>query len=267
MNIYVSKGYDPIQLGRAIYDKVCRIENGVELRRYYRFRGGKWYGGIATGDVVGCNMRCRFCWSWSRGSYRVDTGTFYTPEKALSKILSIALERGYRYIRLSGAEPTISKQHLISMLDKLEKMNIKIKFILETNGIEIGIDDDFAKKLSKYSKLIVRVSIKGTSPETFHKITGAKPEYFYIQLKALEKLIEYGMKPGEQVYPAVMLSFSTDDEIEKFIDLLRNIHPIFEEALDPEYVILYPHVVKLLQKYNLKPIKAVTPDNIPSFMI
>ncbi len=263
----MSEGYDPVQLGRAVYPKVCKIVNGTEYRRYYRFRGGKWYGGIATGDVVGCNMRCRFCWSWSRGSYRVDTGKFYSPDEALSKILSIALERGYRYIRLSGAEPTISKQHLLEILRKLESTNLKMKFILETNGIEIGVDDDFAKQLSKFKKLIVRISIKGTSPETFHKITGAKPEYFHIQLKALEKLVEYGMEPGEQVYPAVMLSFSPDNEIEQFIEKLRSIHPIFAEAIDPEYVILYPHVVQLLKKYNLKPLKAVTPDNIPSFMI
>ncbi len=263
----MSEGYDPIQLGKAVYDKVCKTINGIEYRRYYRFRGGRWYGGIATGDVVGCNLRCKFCWSWSRGSYRVDTGQFYSPDEALSKILSIALERGYRYIRLSGAEPTLSKQHLLHMLDKLEKMNIKIKFILETNGIEIGIDDEFAKQLCKYSKLIVRVSIKGTSPEIFHKITGAKPEYFNVQLRALEKLLEYGMKPGEQVYPAVMLSFSTDEEIERFLEKLREIHPALAENIDPEYVILYPHVVELLKKNALKPRIAYTPDNIPQFMI
>ncbi len=263
----MSEGYDPVQLGRAVYEKVCKIIDGVEYRRYYRFRGGKWYGGIATGDVVGCNLRCKFCWSWSRGSYRTDTGQFYSPDEALKKILTIALERGYRYIRLSGAEPTLSKLHLLQMLDKLESMNVKIKFILETNGIEIGLDDDFARKLCKYSRLIVRVSIKGTSPETFHKITGAKKEYFQIQLKALEKLIEYGMKPGEQVYPAVMLSFSTDDEIENFLDMLRNIHPALAENIDPEYVILYPHVVELLKRNALKPRIAYTPDNIPQFMI
>ncbi len=260
-------GYDPVQLARAVYPKVCIVKRGIEYRKYYRFRGGRWYGGIATGDVVGCNLRCRFCWAWSRGSYRFDIGYFCSPENALKKLLSIALERGYRYIRLSGAEPTLSKQHLIQMLSKLESLNVKVKFILETNGIEIALDDDFARQLAKFSRLIVRVSIKGTSPETFHKITGAKPEYFDVQLKAIEKLIEHGLTPGEQVYPAVMLSFSTEEETERFIERLRNIHPALVDAIDPEYVILYPHVRKLLQKYGLKPIVAYTPDNIPQFMI
>jgi len=263
----MSTGYDPVALARAVYPKVCIVKNGVEYRKYYRFRGGRWYGGIATGDVVGCNLRCRFCWAWSRGSYRIDIGSFYSPDEALKRMLSIALERGYRYIRLSGAEPTLSKQHLLQMLSKLEKLNVKVRFILETNGIEIALDDDFARQLTKYSKLTVRVSIKGTSPETFHKITGAKSEYFEVQLRAIEKLIEYGMKPGDQVYPAVMLSFSTQNEIEKFLDRLREIHPVLVDALDPEYVILYPHVKKLLEKYGLKPLIAYTPDNIPQFMI
>ncbi len=263
----MSEGYDPLELGKIVYPKVCKIENGIEYRKYYRFRGGRWYGGIATGDVVGCNMRCRFCWSWTRGSYRTDIGRFYSPREALSRILSIAFEKGYRYIRLSGAEPTLSKRHLLDMLDTLERTDTKIKFILETNGIEIGVDDEFAKSLSRYRKLIVRVSIKGTSPETFHRITGAKKEYFYIQLRAIEKLIEHGMQPGEQVYPAVMLSFSPREEIEEFMNSLRKIHPALAENIDPEYIILYPHVVKLLRKYNLKPLVAYRPDNVPSFMI
>ena len=243
------------------------IREGVEYRKYYRFRGGRWYGGIATGDVVGCNLRCRFCWAWNKGSYRFDIGTFYRPDNALRKMLDIALSRGYRYIRLSGAEPTLSKLHLLQMLELLEKLDVKVKFILETNGIEIALDDDFASRLARFRRLIVRVSIKGTSPETFHRITGAKPEYFEVQIRAIEKLVEHGMRLGEQVYPAVMLSFSTREEIERFLERLRQIHPVLVESLDPEYVILYPHVRKLLEKYGLKPTVAYTPDNIPQFMI
>ena len=260
-------GYDPIELGKIIQEKVCKWIGNVLLRKYYRFRGGRWYGGIATADVVGCNLRCRFCWSWNKGSHVYTAGQFYSPKDVIKKLLSIALSRGYKYVRLSGAEPTLCKEHLIEILKEIEKMSVRIKFILETNGILIGYDDEFAKELTKFKKLIVRVSIKGTSPELFNKLTGAKPEAFYLQLKALEKLIEYGMEPGEQVYPAVMLSFSTEDEIQRFLDTLRNIHPVLPNTIDPEYIILYPHVVKLLQKFNLKPIVAYKPNNIPSFMI
>jgi len=32
-------------------------------RKYYKFRGGRWYGGIAAADCIGCNLKCTFCWS------------------------------------------------------------------------------------------------------------------------------------------------------------------------------------------------------------
>jgi uncharacterized Fe-S cluster-containing radical SAM superfamily protein len=52
------QGYDPLKLGEAVQAHVVREDE----RKYYRFRGGKWYGGIATADCVGCNLRCVFCW-------------------------------------------------------------------------------------------------------------------------------------------------------------------------------------------------------------
>ncbi|RLF22604.1 MAG: molybdenum cofactor biosynthesis protein MoaA, partial [Thermoprotei archaeon] len=52
--------FDALKLSEAIEKIVVR---GVE-RKYYRLvRGGRWYGGIATADCCGCNLRCVFCWS------------------------------------------------------------------------------------------------------------------------------------------------------------------------------------------------------------
>ncbi len=257
-------GFDPIKLSRIIYKGVARVRNGVEERRYYRFRGGRWYGGIATGDVVGCNLRCKFCWSW-RYSFYTDKGFFQTPEKVYEKLTSIALRRRYRYVRLSGGEPTITMKHLLQLLELLDET--KLYFILETNGLLIGYYREYAEQLAEYKKLIVRVSFKGTTPEEFEKLTGARREYYEYQFKALENLIDAGMKPGEQVYPAVMLSFSPEENIEKFLDRLREIHPVLAEDIDPEYVILYKHVIELLRKNKLKPRIAYTPNGIPEFMI
>lgn len=257
-------GFDPIELSKRTYQGVAQIKDGVEERRYYRFRGGKWYGGIATGDVVGCNLRCKFCWSW-RYSYYVGKGRFYSPQKVFEKLYYIASRRGYKYVRLSGGEPSISMKHLLTLLECFEET--KLYFILETNGILIGYYKEYAQQLASYKHLIVRVSFKGTSPEEFEKLTGAKREFFEYQFKALENLIDYGMPPGRQVYPAVILSFSEEENIQGFINRLREIHPILPESIDPEYVILYPHVVELLRKNKLYPKKAFRPDNLPDFMI
>ncbi|MCD6300970.1 MAG: radical SAM protein [Staphylothermus sp.] len=257
-------GFDPIELAKRVGKSVTWIVNGVEQRKYYRFRGGRWYGGIATGDVVGCNLRCKFCWSW-RYSYFTNKGQYYSPQVVYMKLSSIAGQKKYRYVRLSGGESTLSRKHLLSLLELFEETSLW--FILETNGILIGHDTQYAEELSKYRRLIVRVSFKGTTSEEFEKLTGADKRFYELQFKALENLIDAGLKPGQQVYPAVMLSFSPEENIQKLLERLREIHPLLPNEIDPEYVILYPHVKELLKRYGLRPRIAYTPGGVPDFMI
>ncbi|MET1160325.1 MAG: radical SAM protein [Thermoprotei archaeon] len=257
-------GLDPFKLTELVKKRVTRIRNGVEELRYYRFRGGRWYGGIATGDVVGCNLRCKFCWSW-RYSYFTDKGFFCNPIEVFEKLVNIASRRGYRYVRLSGGEPTIAWDHLIELLKLFSET--KYTFILETNGLLIGRDINKAKDLAKFNNVVVRVSFKGTTSEEFEYLTGADREYYKYQFKALENLYEAGLEPGKDFYAAAMLSFSPEENIKKFLKKLSEIHPVLAEDLDVEYVILYPHVVKLLKMNRLKPRIAYRPDGIPEFMI
>jgi uncharacterized Fe-S cluster-containing radical SAM superfamily protein len=262
----VEVGYDPIELYRRIKNFIVKVDaNGVESRRYYRFRGGRWYGGIATGDVVGCNLRCRFCWSWRDASHIMAKGFFCTPQEAFKKLTYIAERGGYRLVRLSGGEPTLSRDHLIQLLKHFNET--KYTFILETNGILIGYENDYAEELSKFSNLVVRVSLKGTCESEFQKLTLAKPEYFNIQLKAIKNLVDAGFKPSEEVYAAVMLSFSSDENYMNLKKRLAEIHPKLSEDIDEEYVILYPHVIEIMRRRGLKPKIAYNPNGIPSSMI
>ncbi|MEM1916860.1 MAG: molybdenum cofactor biosynthesis protein MoaA, partial [Ignisphaera sp.] len=118
-----------------------------------------------------------------------------------------------------------------------------------------------------YSRIIVRISFKGTTPEEFHRLTGASSRFFEYQFKALENLLNSGMKPGEDFYPAVMLSFTQDENYIQFKRKLKTIHPILSETIDEEYIILYPHVIEILNRHNLKPRIAFKPENIPEFMV
>jgi len=257
------KGYNPFKLGESIAKAVSREISGVEERKYYRFRGGRWYGGIATGDVVGCSLRCKFCWSW-RYSHIVDKGFFYSPQKVFEYLIDIASSKRYRYVRLSGGEPTLSWSHLIELLKLFNET--KYLFILETNGLLIGSDERYAKQLANY-RVVVRVSFKGATAEEFYMLTGADPIYFEYQFKALENMVNSGMKPGEDFYPAIMLSFSTDESYLDFKKRLSKIHPTLATSIDEEYVILYPHVIEILNRYGLKPRIAYKPNGIPSSMI
>jgi len=253
--------YDPLKLTEAVRKIVVRSEGEVELRKYYRFRGGRWYGGIATADSVGCNLRCRFCWSWRPRDNMSRYGRFYAPKEVYMRLISIASKRGYRQLRVSGGEPTIGRKHLLQLLELLEGTNYL--FILETNGILLGAQRDYAKELSKFKNIHVRVSLKGCTPEEFAKLTGAKPEAFNLQLNALKNLVDYGVS----THPAVMLSFSSKESLEMLVEKLREIDNELVEELEPEYVFLYPHVIELLKRHGLKPRIAYSPNNIPEELI
>ena len=139
--------YDPIELSKKV-EKIV-VENN--RKKYYRFRPTGFYGGIATADTVGCNLRCKFCWSsnsvWDAGS----TGEFYSAQEVSDTLLSIADQKGYHQVRISGGEPTIGKQHLI---DILEHIKANYLFILETNGILLGYDNTYIEGLSRFKERI-----------------------------------------------------------------------------------------------------------------
>lgn len=179
--------------------------------------------------------------------------------------MKIAFKGGYKYLRLTGGEPTLSKTHLLNLL-KLNDEEHKHIFILETNGILLGVDETFSKELAKFNNVLVRVSFKGTTPEEFSLLTGAEPTAFLYQFKAVENLINAGLKPGREVVVAAMIGFSSDENIAEFT---LKIAEISEELLDIdwEYVIMYPHVEKILKKYRLTPTKSVYPGKIPDDMV
>ncbi|MET1102365.1 MAG: radical SAM protein [Pyrodictiaceae archaeon] len=242
------RGFDPITLAKEMEKHVAR---GLE-RKYVRFRATKFYGGIATGDVVGCNLRCVFCWAQEiRENPRL--GFWVSAEEAFRRLYSIARRRGFSKIRLSAGEPTIGLDHLFKLLDYVDSES-SLLFILETNGILIGADRSIAAKLSRYTRLHVRVSIKACNEEWFHRLTLAKPEAFQYQLMAIRNLLDYGVS----FHPAVVISFGDEECWQNFFKMLSEIEPRLLEALELEYIRLYPKVIASLRRHGIWPVRAYT---------
>ncbi len=245
----------PVELAFHTGKIVCRDSE----RKYYRFRPSRFYGGIATADCVGCCLRCVFCWSWNVTTRPERCGTFFTPKEVARRLLSIAKKKGFNQLRISGSEPTLCKAHLIGVLDAIPKDYL---FIIETNGILIGQDESYAEELSRFPNIDVRVSLKGTCEEEFSFLTGAKPEGYQLQIRALELLVRNNVR----VHPACMTSFSTPDHIKALSNRLRSIHHGFDD-FEVEELILYPHVAERLTKLGVRYHTAYRPDNIPSSQI
>ena len=250
--------YDPVKSHLKIEKLVVRGEGEGQERKYYRFRVDRWYGGIVTADCVGCGLSCKFCWVSDRvRSSPAKIGRFYRAEAVAERLRSLMKKRGLWRARVSGGEPTIGKDHLLSLLKILD--GLVGEFILETNGILIGWDEDYARKLASYKSLHVRVSLKGCNEKEFEMLTGADQSGFKLQLQALKNLIDYGVS----CHPSVMTSFSPKSSFTDLLKRLKQIDPILEEEVEVEELILYPHVVKRLKRYGLKYFVAHPPNKIP----
>ena len=234
-------------------EKLKELVTSGEKRKYYRFRPAPFYGGIATADCVGCCLRCLFCWSWHIIVQPEKVGRFYSPEEVVRNLTSVVRKKGFHQIRISGNEPTLHRSHLLTVLELIPR---EIHFILETNGILIGHDPSYAKDLSIFPNLYVRVSLKGASPEDFTRLTMAKPEGFEWQLKALENLVEAGV----DCFPAVMADFSSPEEIDRLRQRLKEIRPDFHE-FEEEELILYPFVIDHIQKAGLRLSRSLSPTS------
>jgi uncharacterized Fe-S cluster-containing radical SAM superfamily protein len=248
--------YDPLKLA----EETAKIVVLGDFRKYYRTaRGGQWYGGIATADCCGCNLRCVFCWSGAPRDNPQRIGRLYPPEHIFNKLVSCAGKFGYNQLRVSGNEPTIGKQHLLRLLELIDQTNYN--FILESNGTLI--DAEYAKQLSKFRRIHVRISLKGTNSAEFSLLTKAEEWAFNLQLKALKNLLDAGVS----CHPAVMLSFSPKKNFAKLKAQLQEIDASLARNVEEEYVFLYPHVVQRLKNVGIKPITAYEPDNIPERLI
>ncbi len=247
----MSSGYDPLELSRIVEKGVTKESLEGQLRRYYRFRRSRFYGGIYTADAVGCNLRCIFCWSYKYAT-NLNAGKLYSPREVASKLVRGAKDYGLSKVRISGAEPTIGREHLISLLDEIEGSGLT--FILETNAILLS-DESYAREMAR-DYVYVRVSLKGTSPRIFHMITGAREEGFFLQLKGIENLV----KAGANIHVSAVISFSSEDEVSHLLQRIRKIEPSLVRSFEPEIVILYKEVEKRLKKSGITPEIAMTID-------
>jgi len=254
--------YDPIILHRAVEKLVTRNTGDAQERKYWRFRIDRWYGGIVTADAVGCGLLCKFCWVSDKIMMKpAEAGRFYSHETVADILIEMAGKKGIRQVRVSGGEPTIGRDHLLQVLEGLKERGLL--FILETNGILIGEDESYARELSKFPFVHVRVSLKGCSEEEFSSLTGARQEGFLLQLKALQNLVKENVK----CHVAVMVSFSPENSQQRLVERLRAIDPKLVQELETEELILYPNVRTKVRKHGLRYYQSYVPSHVPKELI
>jgi len=208
------------------------------------------YGGIVTGYTCGCCLRCIFCWVYWCRDFPEKYGKFYSPTEVLRELSRIARKTRVSQVRISGAEPTIGKGHLLGLLGEVENSPFSL-FILETNGILLGADPDYAEQIARFKKVHTRVSLKAGTPEAFTKKTGAVPESFELPFKGIVNLME----AGASFHVAAMSADSRivdRHERQSLLDRLASIDPILVDNLEEEEVSPYHNTLERLRYAGVK---------------
>ena len=238
--------FDPLVRTKEV-EKLVLIKR---KRKYYRFRFGRYYGGIVTADAVGCCFLCAYCWNYFRNLKPDKIGKFYSAKEVAERLISISTEKKCKRIRISGAEPILGKEsfnHLVELISILKERFKRFQFILETNGFILGYCPELIEELRKFRDfLLVRISIKGWDEKSFEIVTGAKGKYFKYPLIGLKHLLSCGIN----AWPAVMYEIFKNDGIRIFKRKIREFG-LREEEIEFETIELYPMVRENLKKRGI----------------
>ncbi len=236
--------YDPLKVANMTERLVCkRITMGstVYLRKYTNFYVAKTYGRAANAYTVGCCLRCIFCSVERSRDFPERYGVFFTPKDVAQRLIRLADDRDTEKLKISSGEPTIGREHLLSVLDLLSGTDYQ--FILETNGILLGASADYIAALRRYENLHVRVSLKAGNAEGFEERTGAIGQFYILPFTAIKNLKEAGI----DFHVACM----SDPEImprEERLDMLRELRNVgYEKDLEEETFIPYDTTLARLQ--------------------
>jgi uncharacterized Fe-S cluster-containing radical SAM superfamily protein len=230
---------NPLELARYLSDIVCKNSE----RKYYRFRGGRFYGGIAGADCVGCMLDCAFCWSYKPRCDPKGAGKFYSAKHVAEKLTEIAKKNNYDKVRITGNEPTLCREHLLGVLEYIPE---DLLFILESNGVLL--DRDYVQKLKPFKhRLHVRVSLKGVTEEQFKLITCMDGMYVQSQYNALKYLTEAGISCNA----AIMNELVDDDNMRLLFTRLDEIDNRLVRDLELESLMMYPFIKAELTRRSL----------------
>ncbi len=241
-----SKPFDPLELARETERIACRGDE----RKYTAFYATGVYGGIATGYVVGCCLRCFYCWSGFERDFPEFFGRFFGPEEAMERIKRAAQRFGVDKARISGGEPTLCKHHLLGLLEAFQDTGLRL-FILETNGILLGADRSYVRALSRFERVHVRVSLKAGYPSAFTERTGAIQEAFELPFRAIEALLDEGISfhVAAMTDPRIM----PEEERRALIERLAEIDPVVAANLEEELCDPYETTLVRMTAYGVDP--------------
>ena len=117
--------------------------------------------------MQGCNLKCKYC--QNRDTWDINLGSAYTVKEVIEKIMRyknymVASNGG---VTLSGGEPLLQQDFVISLFQELKKQNIST--CIDTSGM-FGITDKI-KQIVDLTDIFL-LDIKSINDETCKNLTG-----------------------------------------------------------------------------------------------
>ena len=162
-----------------------------------------------------CNSNCMFC-AADHPIYNEQT------EMTLEEIAKILRDNhvgsGDRVI-VNGGEPTIHRSFW-EILDTIDRLGAKID--LFTNGQKLA-DEQFAKRLTAYRDIYIRVPLFGATAQVHDYLTGCRGGFDRV-VKGLDHVYRY-LGKGSQLDIKLLMSRVSVEENEKIYDLVKTRWP------------------------------------------
>jgi MoaA/NifB/PqqE/SkfB family radical SAM enzyme len=134
-----------------------------------------------------CNLRCGFCYTDSPRHTLLRTPDL--PDEAWHRIAAEAADLGVIEIVLSGGEPFLRRDLVMSLVDSLKQRELGIT--LNTNGW--FVDDAAADRLADVRGIQVDISIDGATP-ALHDASRGVPGSWRRAVEATSRLLDRGVR-------------------------------------------------------------------------
>jgi uncharacterized radical SAM superfamily Fe-S cluster-containing enzyme len=156
-----------------------------------------------------CNLRCPICYAES-GPWRLHHRTLDHVQKLIDAV--VRNEGEPDVVQISGGEPTIHPE-FFEILDRAKAAPIR-HLMVNTNGIRIATDEDFAKRLAEYMPdFEVYLQFDSFEREPLMALRGA--DLRDVHARALERLNRLGVST---TLVATLKKGLNDGEIGRLID-------------------------------------------------
>ncbi|MFZ4523100.1 MAG: radical SAM (seleno)protein TrsS [Bacteroidales bacterium] len=159
-----------------------------------------------------CNLDCRYCFADS--SANGEDPSLLEIQNSLYRII----ETGKTFVQLSGGEPTL-RADLPEIIHTAKKAGAKY-IQLNTNGIRLGNDRDYVRKLAECGLSFVFLQFDGTTEEINLKIRN-RP-FLQIKQAAIEHCAEFNL--GVTLVPTLVRGVNTGN-IGNILDFAINNAP------------------------------------------